>query len=47
MFVCPEQIPAGYSLSVFGDRWTDVRAITAAVDKLFKKHVKKWKEPEN
>jgi hypothetical protein len=47
MFVCPEQIPPGYYLSVFGDRWKDVKAITAQVDKAFKKHVKNWQPPAN
>ena len=27
LFVCPEQIPGGYHLSVFGDRFKDVKAI--------------------
>jgi len=43
MFACPEQIAGGYMLSVFGDRFKDVQAIRQALDKSFKKHVKKWK----
>ena len=45
MFACPEQIPGGYTLSVFGDRFRDVRAISKALDKSFKEHVKKWEPP--
>lgn len=44
MFACPEQIAGGYMLSVFGDRFKDVQAIRKALDKSFKKHVKKWKK---
>ncbi len=43
MFVCPEQGPPGYALSVFADRWKDVQIIRDEVDKLWKKHVRKWK----
>ncbi len=43
MFVCPEQGPPGYALSVFPDRWKDVQAIRDEVDKVWRKHVKKWK----
>ncbi len=44
LFVCPEQIAGGYSLSVFGDRWRDTLAIRDSVDKAFRKHVRKWKK---
>jgi hypothetical protein len=43
MFACPEQIAGGYMLSVFGDRFKDVQAIRKALDRSFKKRVKKWK----
>ena len=43
MFVCPEQGPPGYALSVFPDRWKDVQAIRGEVDKCWRKHIKKWK----
>ena len=45
MIVCPEQIAGGYFLSVFGDRWKDVKAIRKAVDRVWKKNVKRWKPP--
>jgi hypothetical protein len=43
MFVCPEQGPPGYALSIFPDRWKDVRAIRDEVDRLWRKQVRKWK----
>ena len=46
MIVCPEQIPPGYFLSVFGDRWKDVNAIKKALERAFKRHLKKWKPPK-
>ena len=46
MFVCPEQGPPSYALSVFPDRWKDVQAIRDEVDKLWRKHIKKWKPKE-
>ena len=46
MFACPEQIAGGYMLSVFGDRFKDVQAIRTAIDKSFKKHLRKWKPPK-
>ena len=45
MFVCPEQGGPGYDLSVFPDRWKDAQAIRKEVDKLWRKHVKNWKDP--
>ncbi len=45
LFVCPEQIPPGYYLSVFGDRWKDVLAIRGEVDRLWKKHLRRWRPP--
>lgn len=45
LFVCPEQIPPGYYLSVFGDRWKDVLAIRGEVDRLWKKHLRRWQPP--
>jgi sugar phosphate isomerase/epimerase len=44
MFVCPEQGPPGYFLSVFPDRWKDVQIIRDEVDKVWRKQVRKWKE---
>lgn len=46
MFVCPEQGPPTYALSVFPNRWKDVQAIRDEVDKLWRKHVRKWKPRE-
>ncbi|MBT5830742.1 MAG: xylose isomerase [Candidatus Latescibacteria bacterium] len=43
MFVCPEQGPPGYFLSVFPDRWKDVQTIRDEVDKLWHRQVRKWK----
>ncbi|MBT3603944.1 MAG: sugar phosphate isomerase/epimerase [Candidatus Latescibacteria bacterium] len=43
MFVCPEQGPPGYFLSVFPDRWKDVQTIRDEVDKLWRRQVRKWK----
>ena len=45
MFACPEQIGGGYMLSVFGDRFKDVKAIRNTLNRSFKKHAKKWKPP--
>ncbi|MEE2658025.1 MAG: xylose isomerase [Candidatus Latescibacterota bacterium] len=45
MFACPEQIPPGYFLSVFGDRWKDVQAIKSEMQKAFNRHLRKWKPP--
>lgn len=42
IFVCPEQIPPGYYLSVFGDRWQDVLAIRKRLHAEWKKHLKQW-----
>lgn len=38
MIVCPEQIPPGYYLSVFGDRWKDVSAIKEASEAEQQRH---------
>lgn len=46
MFACPEQIAGGYMLSVFGDRFEDVRTIRDHLQKSFKKHLSKWSPPE-
>ncbi len=43
MFVCPEQIPAGYALSVFGNRWKDAQAVMTEVDRAWKRQLRKWK----
>ena len=43
MFVCPEQIPAGYALSVFGNRWKDAQAVMNEVDRVWKRQLRKWK----
>lgn len=43
MFACPEQIPGGYSLSVFEDRFKDVQAISKELDRCFKRRLRKWK----
>ena len=45
LFVCPEQIPPGYFLSVFGDRWKDVQEIHRQVERAWRKHLRKWKLP--
>ena len=45
LFVCPEQIPGGYHLSVFGDRFKDVKAIKLELEKSWRRHVKKWTPP--
>ena len=45
LFVCPEQIAGGYFVSVFGDRWKDVLAIQGAIDRVWKKQLRKWKAP--
>ena len=45
MFVCPEQIGGGYFLSVFGNRWKDVQAVRGEVDRVWRKHVRKWTPP--
>ena len=42
MFVCPEQIPAGYALSVFGNRWKDAQAVMREVDRAWKRQLRKW-----
>lgn len=42
MFVCPEQGPPSYALSIFPDLWKDAQAIKNEVDKIWKKHVKQW-----
>jgi hypothetical protein len=47
LFACPEQIGGGYMLSVFGDRFKDVRTISKHLGKSFKKHLKKWTPPAN
>lgn len=46
LFICPELIPFGYTLSVFGDRWKDTLATTKAVDKVWKRQLRKWKPPK-
>jgi hypothetical protein len=43
MFVCPEQGPPGYFLSVFPDRWKDVQTIRDEVDKVWRRQLRKWK----
>jgi len=43
IFICPEQIPFGYTLSVFGDRWKDAQAIRQAVDRIWRRQIKKWR----
>ena len=43
MFVCPEQGPPPYALSVFPDRWKEVQAIRDAVDRIWQRHVKGWR----
>lgn len=45
MFACPEQIGGGYFLSVFGDRFKDVKAIRKALRKSFKGHLRQWQPP--
>jgi hypothetical protein len=45
MFACPEQIAGGYMLSVFGDRFKDVKTIKKHLEKSFKKHLKNWTPP--
>jgi sugar phosphate isomerase/epimerase len=45
MFVCPEQGPPGYALSIFPDRWKDVQAIRDEIGKIWQKHVQNWKPP--
>jgi len=44
VFVCPEQGAPGYDLSVFPDRWKDVRAIRKEVDRVWQRQLKKWKK---
>jgi hypothetical protein len=46
LFVCPEQIPPGYYLSVFGDRWKDVLAIRGEIGRVWRKHLRRWRAPE-
>ncbi len=41
LFICPEQIPFGYDLSVFGDRWKDVQAIRQAVEQIWRRQLRK------
>ncbi len=43
LFVCPEQIPAGYYISVFGPLWKDAQAVRDAVDRVWKRQLRKWK----
>ncbi len=45
LFVCPEQIAGGYHLSVFGDRFKDVKAIKAELQKSWRRNLRKWKPP--
>ena len=45
LFVCPEQIPGGYHLSVFGDRFRDVKAIRGELEKSWQRHLANWKPP--
>ena len=45
LFVCPEQIAGGYHLSVFGDRFKDVKAIKAELEKSWSRNLRKWKPP--
>ncbi len=42
IFICPEQIPFGYTLSVFPDRWKDVQAIRQAVERIWRRQIKPW-----
>ena len=45
LFVCPEQIAGSYFLSVFGDRFTDTKAVRREVDRAWKRQLKKWRPP--
>ncbi|MBQ36614.1 MAG: xylose isomerase [Gemmatimonadaceae bacterium] len=45
IFACPEQIAGGYMLSVFGDRFKDVKTIKKHLGRSFKKHLKNWTPP--
>ena len=45
LFICPEQIAGNYFLSVFGDRFTDTKAVRREVDKAWKRQLKKWRPP--
>lgn len=45
MFACPEQIAGGYMLSVFPDRFQDVRTIRKHLKRSFKKHLTDWSPP--
>lgn len=45
LFACPEQIAGGYMLSVFGDRFKDVKAIKDHLGRSFKRHLKNWAAP--
>jgi hypothetical protein len=42
VFSCPEQIGGGYMLSVFGDRFEDVKTIRKQIDRSFKNHLRTW-----
>ena len=37
MYVCPEQGPPSYALSIFPDRWEDAQAIRDEIDKIWKR----------
>lgn len=45
MIAVPEHgpMPGGYALSVFPDVWKDAQVTRREVDKIWKKHLKKWK----
>ena len=45
LFVCPEQIAGGYFLSVFADRFKDVKAVRAEIQKAWRRQLKKWRPP--
>ena len=45
LFICPEQIAGSYFLSVFGDRFTDTKAVRDEVGKAWKRQLKKWRVP--
>ena len=45
LFVCPEQIAGGYNLSVFGDLFTDAKAVRREIEKAWRRQLKKWHPP--
>ena len=45
MYVCPEQIAGGYNLSVFGNLFTDVKAVRSEIANAWRRQLAKWRPP--